>query len=73
MICRMTIRGSAVGSACEAIDHRVWPGCTTTEVRFWYTAPGDRPPSAACAVLAAMASQASTTNDQQDTKQDGAA
>ena len=23
-----TIRGSAVGSAASAMDHRVWPGCT---------------------------------------------
>ena len=30
MICWITLRGSAAGSAAAAIDHRVWPGWTTT-------------------------------------------
>lgn len=35
MICGMTRRGSAVGSAADAIDHRVWPGCTTISCMPW--------------------------------------
>ena len=35
MISWMTLRGSAAGSYCAAIDHRLWPGSTTTARRLW--------------------------------------
>ncbi len=52
MICWITLRGSAVGSACAAIAHRLSPGWTTTLVRLRYTADGGGPLPAASALVA---------------------
>src|SRR5262249_36987595 len=52
MICWITLRGSAVGSACAAIVHKLSPGWTTTLVRLRYTADGGEPLPAASALVA---------------------
>ena len=52
MISWITPRGSAPGSACAAIAHRLSPGWTITEVRLRYTAEAGGPLRAASARVA---------------------
>src|SRR5271156_4773848 len=62
MICWMTTRVSAAGSAFSATDHRLWPGWTVTWARPCWAARDDTGWLVACAALAMTRDSAASTS-----------